>query len=233
MSNDPTQDPVGPCRDEVSKAASELNNLLQIISGASSMLGPEQQDSEGYLAMLRESIERAEKVAAELSEKAGCAPKGGENHLELAPFMRKKVIEPSSPKTGILLIDDEQMTLTLMGRVLTDAGFQVSTALSGFDGLNQFRRRPHSFSLVVLDLSMPFMDGEETFERLKEIRPDIPVLLCTGFIQQERLDKLKTSGLAGFLRKPVPPDEIIALVRTTLAGVRYSGNIDSGIPIAM
>jgi CheY-like chemotaxis protein len=185
--------------------------------------------------MLRESIERAEKVAAELAEKAGGARKKGDsNHSELAPFMRKKATEPGSSKPGILLIDDEQMTLTLMGRILTDAGFEVATALSGFEGLNQFRRRPHTFSLIVLDLSMPFMDGEETFTRLKEIRPDIPVLLCTGFIQQERLDRLKTSGLAGFLRKPVPPDEIIGLVRTTLAGVRYSGNIDqSGISIAM
>jgi CheY-like chemotaxis protein len=234
MSNDPTQNPAGPSAGEVSKAASELNNLLQIISGASSMLGPEHQDSASYLAMLHESIERAERVAAELAEKSGGTSETNSSHPELTAFMRKKVTTPSSSKPGILVVDDEQMTLTLMKRVLSDAGFEVSTAESGFDCLDQFRRRPHNFSVVLLDLTMPFMDGEETFSRLKEIRADIPVLLCTGFIQQERLDRLRTSGLAGFLRKPVPPDEIIALVRSTLASVRYAGGVSQhGMPVAI
>jgi CheY-like chemotaxis protein len=234
MSNDPTQNPAGPSAGEVSKAASELNNLLQIISGASSMLGPDHQDSESYLAMLRESIARAERVASDLSEKAGGTSETNSSHPELAAFMRKKATAPSSSKPGILLVDDEQMTLTLMKRVLGDAGFEISTAESGFDCLDQFRRGPHRFSLILLDLTMPFMDGEETFARLKEIRPDIPVLLCTGFIQQERLDRLRTSGLAGFLRKPVPPEEIIAMVRSTLASVRYAGGINQhGMPVAM
>lgn len=232
MSNDLTQKPPGPSVDEVSKATSELNNLLQIISGASSMLDRGDQDSESYMAMLRESIERAERVAAELAEKAGCS---SESSATLAPFMRvKKETISTKSKPGILVVDDEQMTLTLMNRVLSDAGFEISTAQSGFDCLDQFRRRPHGFSLILLDLTMPFMDGEETFRRLKEIRSDIPVLLCTGFIQQERLDRLRTSGLAGFLRKPVPPDEIIAMVRSTLASVRYSGGINQpGMPVAM
>ncbi|MEY2604192.1 MAG: hypothetical protein QOH31_1983 [Verrucomicrobiota bacterium] len=235
MSNDSTSNPSGPSANEVSKAASELNNLLQIISGASSMLGPDHQDSQSYLAMLHESIDRAERVAAELAEKAGGTSERNASHPELAPFMRsKKITEPASSRPGILLVDDEQMTLTLMKRVLSDAGFAVSTAESGFDCLDQFRRRPHGFSLIILDLTMPFMDGEETFGRLREIRPDIPVLLCTGFIQQARLDRLRTSGLAGFLRKPVPPDEIIAMVRSTLASVRYAGGINQhGMPVAM
>jgi CheY-like chemotaxis protein len=234
MSNDPTQNPAGPSAGEVSKAASELNNLLQIISGASSMLGPDHQDSETYLAMLRESIERAERVAAELAEKSGGTSETNALHPELTAFMRKKVTAPSSSKSGILIVDDEQMTLTLMKRVLSDAGFEVSTAESGFDGLDQLRRRPQNFSLVLLDLTMPFMDGEETFARLKKIRADIPVLLCAGFIQQERLDRLRTSGLAGFLRKPVAADEIIAMVRSTLASVRYAGGVTQhGMPVAI
>jgi DNA-binding NtrC family response regulator len=122
-------------------------------------------------------------------------------------------------------VDDEQMGLTLMKHVLTEAGFDVVTAQSGFECIEQFRQRPYGFALVLLDLTMPFMDGEETFARLKHIRADVTVLLCTGFIQQERLERLMSSGLAGFLRKPIAPDEIVALVRRTLAELRYSGEI--------
>ena len=72
------------------------------------------------------------------------------------------------------------------------------------------------------DLTMPFMDGEETFQRLREIRPDIPVMLCTGFIQNDRLERLMTAGLSGFLRKPFAPDEIAGQVKAILESVKYS-----------
>jgi len=69
---------------------------------------------------------------------------------------------------------------------------------------------------------MPFMDGEETFHRLRALRPDLPVVMCTGFIQHERLQRLMSEGLSGFLRKPVTPDEIVSHIGSTLANVRYS-----------
>src|SRR5205085_970193 len=125
-------------------------------------------------------------------------------------------------KRSILVVDDEQMALTLVEKVLTEAGFQVATAQSGFECLDNFRRRPFDFELVLLDLTMPFMDGEETFNRLRELRPDVAVVLCTGFIQQDRLQRLMRAGLAGFLRKPLGPHEIVGHVRSILANARYS-----------
>ena len=224
--------------DTVSKATSELNNLLQIIAGASKILAESEGESEPYRTMLRESIERAEKVAGTLAEQAGGTSEHSASRSDLAPFMRaNRNASPNSPgatRPKLLVVDDEQMTLTVVKRVLNDAGFDVSTAQSGFECLDQFRDRPVAFSLVLLDLTMPFMDGEETYARLKAIRADIPVVLCTGFIQQDRLDRLMKSGLAGFLRKPVAPDEIVAMVRSTLASVRYAGGINPhAIPIAM
>ena len=114
------------------------------------------------------------------------------------------------------------MTLAMVGRVLREAGYEVKTAQSGFECLDQIRRHPREFDLVLLDLTMPFMDGEETFSRLREIQSDLPVIVCTGFIQQEKLDRLISSGLSGFLRKPLAPDEIVSQIRNTLAGVKYS-----------
>jgi CheY-like chemotaxis protein len=211
----------------VSKATSELNNLLQIIAGTSSLIENiwEGNDaSEKYLAMLRASIERAEKVTAELAHHAGGTEKKSVVHPEIAGFMKTKgapVAEP--PRQSILVVDDEQMALALIKRLLGDAGFNVITAQSGFECLDIFRRRPHSFDLVLLDLTMPFMDGEETFGRLREIRPDVAVVLCTGFIDHERLDRMLQSGLSGFLRKPLAPDEIVRHVRSVLEGVKLMG----------
>jgi CheY-like chemotaxis protein len=211
----------------ISKATSELNNLLQIIAGTSSLIENiwEGNDaSEKYLAMLRASIERAEKVTAELAHHAGGAEKKSVVHPEIAGFIKTKSAPAAeAPRRSILVVDDEQMALALIKRLLSDADFSVTTAQSGFECLDVFRRRPHSFDLVLLDLTMPFMDGEETFGRLREIRPDLAVVLCTGFIEHKRLEAMLQAGLAGFLRKPIAPDEIVRYVRSILEGVRIMG----------
>jgi CheY-like chemotaxis protein len=223
----PPSTPEGSVPNEsVSKATSELNNLLQIISGTSAEIENLWEGTEGsekYLEMLRESIERAESVAAQLSQQAGGAEQKMLMHPELAAFVKpKNVTKMAPPKPGILVVDDEEMALTLVKQLLTNAGYNVTVAQSGFECLDLFRRRPLAYQLVLLDLTMPFMDGEETFQRLREIRADVPVVLCTGFIQAERLERLMSAGLTGYLRKPLAPDEIISNVRSVLESVKYS-----------
>jgi CheY-like chemotaxis protein len=217
-------------KEAISKATSELNNLLQIISGTSAEIGNLWEGTEGsdqYLSMLRSSIQRAESVAAQLTEQAGGTDKKVLMHPELASFMKPNTIsEMPRAKPTILVVDDESMALVLLKRLLGEAGYQVVTAQSGFEALDLFRRQPHGVQLVLLDLTMPFMDGEETFHRLREIRADIPVILCTGFIQRNRLDRLMKDGIAGFLRKPLAPDEIVEHVRTILAGLKYAQSCD-------
>jgi CheY-like chemotaxis protein len=213
-------------KESVSKATSELNNLLQIISSTSTEIGNVWDNSAGsekYLDMLRESIERAESVAAQLAQEAGAPAEKVLVHPELTAFVKPKTVAPMpAPKQAVLVVDDEEMTLALVKQLLCSGGYQVTTARSGFECLDLFRRRPYAYNLVLLDLTMPFMDGEETFHRLREIRPDVPVVLCTGFIQGERLDGLMKAGLTGYLRKPLPPDEIIGNVRSFLESVKYS-----------
>jgi CheY-like chemotaxis protein len=232
---EPTAPP--PANDSICKATSELNNLLQIISGTSALMekaGQDSEESEKYRTMLRTSIERAEKIAAELAEKAGGTTQKVVVNPELAEVVQpQKPADPASTKRSILLVDDEQMALTLVKRILNEAGYNVVTAQSGFECLDQFRRRPYAFDLIMLDLTMPFMDGEETFQRLREIRSDMPVLLCTGFIQEDRLRRLLTAGLAGFLRKPIAPTEIISVVRSTLQSVKYARKDAGGVSVAL
>lgn len=232
------EQPTGETAEPVSKATSELNNLLQIIAGTSSLIENiwEGNDaSEKYLAMLRASIERAEQVTAELAKHAGGSARKTFVQPEIAGFAKTRSTgNADAPRQTILVVDDEEMTVGLAKRLLCDAGFNVLTAQSGFECLDVFRRRPHGCDLVLLDLTMPFMDGEETFVRLREIRPDVPVVLCTGFIAQERLESMLQAGLSGFLRKPIAPDELVNHVRSILDGVRFMGaNTASGLSAAV
>jgi DNA-binding response OmpR family regulator len=124
----------------------------------------------------------------------------------------------------ILVVDDEPAARVLAFRVFSEAGFEVTTAQSGFECLKHFRKRPHWFDLILLDLSMPFMDGEETFKRLRALHPSVVVLLSTGFLAQaqDRIDRMLAGGLAGVIRKPHRPDELLAQVQTILERVKIS-----------
>ena len=128
----------------------------------------------------------------------------------------------SSRPRRILVVDDEPAARVLAHRVFSEAGFEVITIQSGFECLERFRKQPHGFDLILLDLSMPFMDGEETFRRLREINPDVVVLLSTGFMAQERVDRMLAAGMAGFISKPHRPDELLARVQAILEDVKLS-----------
>src|SRR3954469_4251827 len=209
-------------------AASELNNLLEIISGTSAAIENIWDGNKGshkYFAMLRTSVDRAAKVTAQIVEHAGGPNKKVLFHPELASLAKsKKARSPAPPKKrqSLMVVDDEPMALVLDKCVLTEAGFAVVTAQSGFECLDLFRKRPRHFDLILLDLSMPFMDGEETFRRLRSISPEVVVLLSTGFIAQERLDRMLSAGMAGVLRKPHHPDELVANIRAVLKTVKLS-----------
>jgi CheY-like chemotaxis protein len=226
MNNDPPENALPA--DQPAAATSELNNLLEIISGTSAAIENIWDGNEGsqkYFDMLRTSVDRAAKVTATLVEHAGGSDKKVLFHPELTSFAGQKNTTPASPekkRRSILVVDDEPMALVLAKRVLTEAGFEVATAQSGFECLDLFRKRPRHFDLILLDLTMPFMDGEETFGRLRSIRPDVVVLLSTGFIAQERLDRMLTAGMAGFLRKPHRPSELVANIQAILDSVKMS-----------
>ena len=209
-------------------ATSELNNLLEIIAGTSAAIENIWDGNDGsqkYFDMLRTSVDRAAQVTAQLVEHAGGSDKKVLFHPELAAFVKPKNTTAPAPEKkhqSLLVVDDEPMALVLTKRILSEAGFDVVTAQSGFECLDLFRKRPRHFDLILLDLTMPFMDGEETFTRLRSIRPDVVVVLSTGFIAEERLDRMLGAGMAGFLRKPHRPNELVANITAVLESVKMS-----------
>jgi CheY-like chemotaxis protein len=121
------------------------------------------------------------------------------------------------------------MALTLLRKVFSEAGYDVSTAQSGFECLDLFRRRPQSFDLILLDLAMPFMDGEETFGRLRQISSSIDVVLMAGFVEAERLERMMSGGLAGFLGKPFATEDVLTLVDSFLERARQRQTCSGGL----
>jgi CheY-like chemotaxis protein len=221
-----------------SKVASELNNLIQIISGTSSLIEniwEGRPGSEKYFEMLRASIERAEQVTAQLVAQAG-----GTNRKRFLPSDLEQRFDealiagaPNQRKHSILVVDDEPMALELLHGVLSDAGYEVAVAQSGFESLDLFRRDTHAFDLILTDLSMPLMDGEETFERLRQMSPTVNVVLMAGFVDSGRLEKMMNNGLSGFVGKPFAPVEILAVVTSVISAADQSKEGTSGIAAAV
>lgn len=204
-------------------AASEMNNLLQIIAGTVKLLekiwnGDER--AKKYFEMLHMSTDRATEVMSRLVEQAG----GSERKILLHPSFANPARSHAKLGHGksccVMVVDDEPMALMLSRQVLTQAGFEVVTAQSGLECLDLYRARPGRFDLVLLDLNMPLMDGEDTFRRLREIDPKAVVVLNTGFIEEDRLGQMMTDGLAGFVRRPYQPAEVIGQIRSVLAAAR-------------
>jgi CheY-like chemotaxis protein len=206
--------------DLTSDRTSELNNLLQIISGTSELIGNLTKGNEGcagYMEMLRDSIDRAGGITAQLVRQVGGCDKKVLLHPDFSGLIPPKpVASQPGRKRSLLVVDDEPMALILAKQVLSQANYHVTTACSGFECLDLCRSQPNDFHLVVLDLTMPVMDGEEIFDRLREICPELPIVISTGFIAQEKVNRMLAAGLAGFIRKPLPPDEYVGHIRSIL-----------------
>jgi len=118
----------------------------------------------------------------------------------------------------VLVVDDEQAVRQLARRMLERAGFDVLLASDGREALDVFRAHRTRISLVLLDLTMPSMDGEMTLRALRELDTAVPVLLSSGFSESEMAVRLAGCGLAGFVEKPYTRAELIRCVRAALDG---------------
>jgi len=101
----------------------------------------------------------------------------------------------------VLLVDDEETVRGIGAEMLKELGFSVITADDGREGVEQFKQNP-DISFIILDLTMPHMDGEQCFRELRQLKPDIKVIMSSGYNEQEVTQKFVGKGLAGFIQKP-------------------------------
>jgi len=137
---------------------------------------------------------------------------------EAEPEEGEEVHEPSFPRgtERILFVDDEPMILKLGQRMLERQGYRVETRASGTDALACFRQNPDRFDLVITDMTMPAMRGDRLAGEILDIRPDVPVILCTGFSKQISEERARSVGVRAFVMKPLTHGELARTVRRVL-----------------
>ena len=116
----------------------------------------------------------------------------------------------------ILLVDDEKAVVDMVEVMLTRSGYRVSSFTNSPEALEAFQQNPDQFDLVVSDLTMPRMTGLLLSKKIKEIRPHIPVILCTGYSDPAQEIDLDHSEFAAVIEKPVIRDEFTQKIRTVL-----------------
>jgi len=116
----------------------------------------------------------------------------------------------------ILLVDDEQVIITMERLVLERLGYQVTSRTSSIEALEAFKADPDKFDLVITDMSMPKMPGDKLAAELIKIRPDIPILICTGFSETLTEERIKSIGIKGLLMKPMTIKDLAPMLRDAL-----------------
>ncbi|MGB5991708.1 MAG: PAS domain S-box protein [Desulfobacterales bacterium] len=116
----------------------------------------------------------------------------------------------------ILFIDDEPVIMKLGKQTLESLGYDVVARNSSIEALELFKKKKDRFDLVITDMTMPNMTGEKLAEKLMQIRPDIPVILCTGFSSMIDEQKALDMGIRAFISKPILKREIAEAIRKVL-----------------
>jgi len=129
----------------------------------------------------------------------------------------KKIKNKILQSTGaILVIDDDKAVCRVTENILKKLGFNVFTALNGKDGIEVFHEKSGEISLVLLDMKMPDMTGEETLPYLKNINNNIPVILSSGYNEDEGKNNFKKKGFSAYIQKPYKVNELMDTIYTVI-----------------
>ena len=127
-----------------------------------------------------------------------------------------RIANPSGNRELVMIVDDEDFVTMLAQRVLADEGYRVVTARDGFQAIELYRKLRDQIALIILDFTMPVMDGSDVFHELLEINPQVPVVLSSGFAEQDRLRAMLAKGMRGFIPKPYTQEKLLTQIRATL-----------------
>jgi PAS domain S-box-containing protein len=127
-----------------------------------------------------------------------------------------QAVAPELDGAVVLIVDDDPGVLKVAGRMLEHAGFRVLEAPDGEAGVDTFRQHQKEIALVLLDMTMPGMDGEEALRAMRRIDKDVRVLLSSGYSEHEARERFAGTGLAGFIQKPYRSSELLEQINAVL-----------------
>jgi CheY-like chemotaxis protein len=119
----------------------------------------------------------------------------------------------------ILVVDDEAMVRKFAQVALERYGYRVLLAEHGEEAVRVFQSKHKDISLILLDLTMPVMNGEQALEHFRRIAPGVPVILSSGFSQAAAAERFTGKGLTGFLGKPYTSDQLAAAIEAALGNL--------------
>jgi signal transduction histidine kinase/ActR/RegA family two-component response regulator len=129
-------------------------------------------------------------------------------------------VELRAAETGggerILLVDDEEQIVAMEKQMLEKLGYQVTACASSSEAWTVFSARPDQFDLMITDMTMPHMAGDRLTEKVLGLRPNLPVILCTGYSDMINEDKAAALGIRRFVMKPVEKNELARAIRDAL-----------------
>jgi CheY-like chemotaxis protein len=126
--------------------------------------------------------------------------------VEIVPVGRERV----------LFVDDEPMLAEMGQAMLERLGYTVTSRTSSLEALATFSNQPEAFDLVITDQTMPGMTGVDLARRMLQIRPQLPIILCTGYSTQISAENAQQYGIRGFALKPLTRKDIATMVRKVL-----------------
>ncbi|MBI9083602.1 MAG: PAS domain S-box protein [Desulfobacterales bacterium] len=116
----------------------------------------------------------------------------------------------------ILLVDDEEAIAKMLEQVLKRLGYRVTSRTSSLEALEAFKHNTDLYDLVVADMTMPNLTGEQMARQIMALKPEMPIILCTGFSEKMSQEKAIATGIKGFLMKPVVKSDLANLIRKVL-----------------
>lgn len=159
------------------------------------------------------------------SLKIDSKPGHGTSFRMLLPISQHKVVcdETGQEDTNawhssgtILIIDDEDAILEIASIMIEDMGFKTITASDGIEGVNAYRQNQDEITVVLLDMTMPKMDGLECFQELQKINNDVIVILSSGYNEQDAISHFTSKSLAGFIQKPYRSEALEQVIRIAI-----------------
>jgi len=122
----------------------------------------------------------------------------------------------SMGRERVLLVDDENDLVEIGRLMLERLGYSVATRTSSIEALELFKSDPNKFQLVITDMTMPNMTGDLLAQKLLELRPDLPVILCTGYSERMTEVRARDMGIKAFLMKPIIIQDLSTTIRKVL-----------------